>query len=82
MKIDCFAIKEEPRALCYQNTIIQGEDGVGKRKWTDCVQSDIRAFGIKGDWKATALKAEVWVETVAEGGGGSWPRGEIRGRRG
>ena len=46
-----------------------GEDGVGKRKWTDYVQSDIRAFDIKGDWKATALKAEVWVETVAEGGG-------------
>ena len=45
-----------------------GEDGVGRRKWTDCVQSDIRAFGIKGDWKATALKADIWVETVAEGG--------------
>ena len=41
---------------------------MGRIKWTDCVQSDIRAFGIKGDWKATALKAEVWVETVAEGG--------------
>ena len=26
------------------------------------------AFGIAGDWKATALKAEVWVETVTEGG--------------
>ena len=36
---------------------------------TDCVQSDIRAFGIAGDWKATALKAdEVWVEAVTEGG--------------
>ena len=37
-----------------------GEDGVGRRKleWTNCVQSDIRAFGI----------AEVWVETVTEGG--------------
>ena len=31
-------------------------------------QSDIRAFGITGDWKATAFKAEVWVETVTEGG--------------
>ena len=28
----------------------------GKEKdWTDCVQSDIRAFGITGDWKATVL---------------------------
>ena len=32
------------------------------------VQSDIRAFGRTGDWKATALKAEVWVETAAESG--------------
>ena len=34
-------------------------------------QSDIRAFDIAGDWKATVLKvleAEVWVETVTEGG--------------
>ena len=29
---------------------------------------DIRAFGITGDWKATALKAEVWVDTVTEVG--------------
>ena len=26
------------------------------------------AFGITGDWKAMALKAEVWVEAVTEGG--------------
>ena len=25
-------------------------------------------FGIAGDWKATALVAGVWVETVTEGG--------------
>ena len=41
----------------------------GKEKeWTDCVQRDIRAFGITGVWKATALEAGVWVETIAEGG--------------
>ena len=35
----------------------------GKTKgWTDCVQSDIWAFIITRDGKATALKAEVWVE--------------------
>ena len=47
-----------------------GEDGVeGKEKErTDCVQSDIRAFGITGDWKAMALKTEMWVEAVTEGG--------------
>ena len=33
-------------------------------------------FGIAGDWKAMALKAEVWVEVVTRAGGGSWPRGE------
>ena len=42
--------------------------GWKEKEWTDCVQSDIRVFGIAGDWKATALKAEVWVETVTEGG--------------
>ena len=42
--------------------------GGKEKEWIDCVQSDIRAFGITGDWKATALEAEVWVETVAEGG--------------
>ena len=39
-----------------------------EKEWTDCVQSDIRTFGIAGDWKAMALNAEVWVETVTEGG--------------
>ena len=44
---------------------MQGEK---EKEGTDCVQSDIRAFVIAGDWKATALKAEVWVETVTKGG--------------
>ena len=42
--------------------------GEKDKEWTDCVQSDIRAFGIAEDWKATALKAEVWIEKVTEGG--------------
>ena len=42
--------------------------GGKEKEWTDCVQSDIRAFGITGDWKAMALKAEIWVEAVTEGG--------------
>ena len=41
--------------------------GGKEKEWTDCVQSDIRAFGIMGDWKAMAFKAEVWVEAVTEG---------------
>ena len=39
-----------------------------EKEWTNCVQSDIRAFGITGDWKTMALKAEVWVEAATEGG--------------
>ena len=46
----------------------RGRRGGKENEWTDCIQSDIRAFGKAGDWKATALKAEVWVETVTEGG--------------
>ena len=45
----------------------RGRGGKEKER-TDCVQSDIRAFGTAGTWKATALKAEVWVETATEGG--------------
>ena len=41
--------------------------GGKEKKWTDCVQSDIRAFGIAGAWKVTALEAEVWFQTVTEG---------------
>ena len=33
--------------------------GGKEKEWTDCVQSNIRASGITGDWEATALKAEV-----------------------
>ena len=41
----------------------------GKEKeWIDRVRSDIRAFGIARDWKATALEAKVCVDTVTEGG--------------
>ena len=53
--------------------------GGKEREWTDCVQSDVRAFSMAGDWKTTALKAEVWVETATEMGGGSWPCGRKMG---
>ena len=42
--------------------------GRKEKEWTDCVQSDIQAFGIMEGWKTMALKAEVWVEAVTEGG--------------
>ena len=50
-----------------EGTVRRGRSGKEK-EWTDCVQSDIQAFSIAGDWKAMALKAEVWVEAVTEGG--------------
>ena len=59
-----------PKRIVFGNlegAVRRGRGGKEK-EWTDYVQSDIRAFGIAGDWKATALKAEVWVETVTEGG--------------
>ena len=31
-------------------------------------EKDILSFGIAWEWKATALEADVWVETVTEGG--------------
>ena len=47
---------------------VRRRQGGKDKEWTDCLQSNIRAFGIAGDWEATALEAEVWVETVTEGG--------------
>ena len=58
--------------------------GEKEKEWTDCVQSDIRAFGITGDWKATALKAEVWVDTITEGGRrfmAAWRKEEVNAAR-
>ena len=54
--------------------------GGKEKEWTDCVQSNICAFGISRDWKATASKAEVWDETVTEGGRrfmAAWRKEEI-----
>ena len=59
-----------PKRIVFGNlegAVQRGWDGKGK-EWTDCVQSDIRAFGIAGHWKATTLTAEMWIETVPEGG--------------
>ena len=59
-----------PKRIVFGNleSAVQRGRGGKEKEWTDSVQSDIRAFGIVGDWKATALKTEVWVETVMEGG--------------
>ena len=59
-----------PKRIVFGNlegAVRRGRGGKEKQ-WADCVQSDVRAVGIAGDWKATAFKAGVWVETVPEGG--------------
>ena len=60
-----------PKRIVFGNlegAVRRGRGGKDK-EWTDCVQSDIGAFGITGgDWKVMTLKAEVWVDTVMEGG--------------
>ena len=66
----------------FRNLEGEARRGLGgkEKECTDCVQSDIRAFGIVGDWKATAFKAEVRVETVTEGGRrfmAAWWKGEV-----
>ena len=42
--------------------------GAKEQEWSDCVQSDIWEFGLSADSKAAALEAEMWVETIMEGG--------------
>ena len=59
-----------PKRIMFENlegAVRRGRGGKEK-EWVDCVQSGIRRFGIMGDWKTMALKAEVWVEAVTEGG--------------
>ena len=59
-----------PKRIVFGNlegAVRRGRGGKEK-EWTDCVQRDIRAIGIAGGWKATALEAEAWVEMVTEGG--------------
>ena len=58
-----------PKRIMFGNlegAVRRGRGGKEK-EWTDCIQSDIRAFGITGDWKTMTLKTEG---------------GEKRGRRG
>ena len=52
-----------PKRIVFERT-----QGGNEKEWTDCVQSDIPAFGITGVWEARALKAEVWVDMITEGG--------------
>ena len=71
-----------PKRIVFGNlegAVRRGRGGKAK-EGTDCVQSDSWAFGIAGDGKVTALKAEMWAKTVAEGGRrfmAAWRKEEI-----
>ena len=59
-----------PKRIVFGNLegVVRRGRGGKEKEWTDCVQSGIRALGIAEDLKVAVSKAEVWVETVAEGG--------------
>ena len=59
-----------PKRIMFENLegAVRRGRGRKEKEWTNCVQSDIRAFGITGDWKTMAVQAEGWVEAVTEGG--------------
>ena len=59
-----------PKRIVFENLegAVRRERGGKEKDLTDCIQSDIRAFGVARDRKATASKAEVWAEKVMEGG--------------
>ena len=40
--------------------------GKKDKERVDCIQRGVRNYGIAGDWKATALEAGGWVETVSK----------------
>ena len=42
-----------------ESVVRRGRGGGGEKEWTHCVQSDTWAFGMTGDWNATALTTEV-----------------------
>ena len=58
-----------PSDSCSETLRVQcREDGAGRRKsGPTAYRTDTRVFGIAGDWKTTALEAEVWVGTVTDG---------------
>ena len=64
----------ERRAVAKVNRVRERGCSVERTEWKGEIVGRLRtdriwAFGIiVGDWKATALKSEVWVKTVMEGG--------------
>ena len=60
--------------------VVRRGRGGKENEWTDCVQSDIGAFGIAGDCESTVLETDERDETVTEGGRRfmtSWRKEEV-----
>ena len=66
-----------PNRIMFENLVDAVRRGRSRKekKWTNCVQSDLRAFDIAGDCKVIALAGKVLVDTVTEGGRRLWPGG-------
>ena len=59
-----------PKQIMFGNLESAVRRGRGGKEieWANSVRSDVRVFGIAEDCKAMALKTELWVETLTEGG--------------
>ena len=61
-------VRRLPRRLILRKLDGARERGRGgKEKEVDCVEKDLHAFGISGDWEALSLQEDVWYNTVVEG---------------
>ena len=66
-----------PKRIMFGNlegAVRRGQGGK-ENECTDCVQSDIRAFGITEDWEATRLRQRCGLGQPRKLDGGLWPRG-------
>ena len=66
-----------------EGAVRRGRDGKEKER-TDANRMTSGRFGIAGDWKATALEAEVGIETVTGGGRrfmAAWRKNEVNAAR-
>ena len=71
-----------PKRIMFGNLegVVRRGQGGKEKEWTDCVQSEIRAFGITGNWETMAVKAEVHGRVEArKGRRGQTSPGEERG---
>ena len=42
----------------------RGGDGIGRKDWVACMERDVRAFGILGNWRISSLQEGEWYSIV------------------